>query len=325
MPCFRILSVDGGGMRGIIPAIWLKQLQSEIDCPLHECFDLICGTSTGSIVAGAVALGHNIDDAVNLYKEFGPSIFPTHYASPDFMDMVRRYLKGPIYPDDPLEDSLAQVFGRGTLISHARTRLMIPSYDVFSRSMFLMRSYDDRCESVKMWEACKASSSAPTYFRPHMLKRDEAVFPLIDGGVFANNPALLGIAEAVKLHNKDSMAALEDELKIIVISLGTGNTIRPIDHNDASEWGAIQWARPLIDVIMDGASELTNHCARQIVSDEHYIRLQVDLGSENVDLDDARPQTIEKLKLIAQSYIDRTPAVDKIKKLLFDAAAEDVA
>jgi patatin-like phospholipase/acyl hydrolase len=308
---FRILSIDGGGIRGVIPAIWLSKIQDTLEKPLSECFDLMIGTSTGSIVAAAASIDLDIKDTIDLYSEFGPKIFPADLMAKNKWTIIDKLLGGPVYSDVPLEDALKKLFGLGRRLGEANTRLFIPSYDVYNRSMYNFRSYVEEHTGIPIWEACKASSSAPTYFPAHVFETNFTQVPLIDGGVFANNPTLLGIAEAVEIHNKDSMAALEDDFQIVVVSLGTGNMLRRIEIEQALEWGPMNWVRPVIDVLFDGSSEVANHCARLLVSDKNYIRVQVSLHQVSDDLDDASQDNIIRLKNIATHHIehDDGPAI----------------
>jgi patatin-like phospholipase/acyl hydrolase len=205
MPAFRILSIDGGGIRGVIPAIWLAKIAQKLKKPLHEYFDLIVGTSTGSILAAAIALEKDPKDCADLYETYGPEIFPGELfedknAWERFIEKAKDWFS-PAYQGEPLASALQKIFAADTLLGQTKTDTMIVSYDVLGRAIFIMKSYDESMKHIPVWEACKASCSAPTYFPAHVLTLDNIEKPLIDGGIFANNPSMLGLSEAIKIRN----------------------------------------------------------------------------------------------------------------------------
>ncbi|MDX0658344.1 hypothetical protein GOD21_15085 [Sinorhizobium medicae] len=312
--CFTVLSIDGGGIRGVIPAVWMAEIMSRLGNPRpEEVFDLVVGTSTGSIIASALSLDMKIEDCISLYDEFGPVIFSKE--SLGYYDKWHFFFK-PQYPDTNLENMLKQVFSVGTCLKEANVKLLIPSYDTFSRRIFLFRSYSDETREAKVWEACKASSSAPTYFPAHIQEIDGVHRPLIDGGVFANNPAMLGLSEAISILGKDSASELENERKLVLISLGTGSLERKIEAADAKTWGPIQWVRPLIDVLFDGTAELSHMCAQQILTSHNYVRMQVSLTGVNDDMDDASLENLEKLKTVAKDHLARDDGATQLERII---------
>jgi patatin-like phospholipase/acyl hydrolase len=182
--------------------------------------------------------------------------------------------------------------------------------------MFLLRSYEEETAAVPLWEACKASSSAPTYFPAHILEHAHAERPLIDGGVIANNPSMLAISEAIRLKDCESMREFHKQNEVVLVSLGTGSLQRKIKPTDAKSWGAIHWIRPLIDVLFDGTAELSNYCANQLVSPKNYVRLQVDLHGVNDDMDDASIENIGLLKTLASHYASSDDGKRNFEKIV---------
>jgi patatin-like phospholipase/acyl hydrolase len=315
MEKFKILAIDGGGIRGVIPTIWVSKISDRLGGKdLHKHFDLIIGTSTGSIVAGAVAMNKDIAACLALYEGFGPKIFPRTLYDTNAWTLWERFIR-PTYSDEPLGDALKQLFAIDSKLHECKTNTAIVSYDVFNRSMFLLRSYDEVTREVPIWEACKASSSAPTYFPAHVLGAAHAERPLIDGGVIANNPSMLGVAEAIRLSECQSLREFHRQNEIVLISLGTGSLQRKIKPSDAKSWGAMHWVRPLIDVLFDGTSELSNFCAAQMISPKNYARLQVDLYGVNDDMDDASLENIDLLKTLATHYADSDDGKAKLDKV----------
>jgi uncharacterized protein len=319
---YRILSIDGGGIRGIIPAIWLSRLQKDLDKPLKEYFDLIVGTSTGAIIAASVALGKDIEQCVKLYEDHGTRIFPRRTVESIGWGLpikIQNLLFGPAYDEEPLGTALRELFAADTKLQAAKRRLLIPCYDAFNRQMFLMKSYEDDSSEIPVWEACKSSCSAPSYFPAHVLDHGGAKRPLVDGGVLANNPSMLAVAEALQISRKKGIRDFQKDAHFSMISLGTGNLVRKITIDEAKIWGAIQWLRPIIDVLFDASAEVAHHCARQIISPGNYERLQVELHGANDDMDDASESNVNALKALAISALEKDGSkevYDNIRKLV---------
>ena len=144
-------------------------------------------------------------------------------------------------------------------------------------------------------DAARATTAAPTYFEPAVLKNNEGKsFKLIDGGVYCNNPALLAYTEAKKLWPNED---------IFLLSLGTGELIRPIKYKEARNWGTIGWIRPLIDSILDGVSDITHYELEELLGTWNYLRLQTKLTFASDDMDNAEPENIKNLQIEAQKVI----------------------
>lgn len=306
MAAFRVLTIDGGGVRGLIPAIWLAHLETLTGKKTFELFDLIVGTSGGSIVGAAAALGNDVALSTRLYDEYGQDIFPDAKTTYGPLGIWGPLLKtwgglvGPAYEEAELGSALQKVFGTGTLMSQCKVRFVAPAYDTASRAVQLLKSFEGAYADSPIWEVCKASSSAPTYFPAHEMPCDGLVRPLIDGGVFANNPSMLGVGEALSLSHADGSKVQVEDLR--VVSLGAGNMKRPITRDDAKTWGSASWIRPLLDVIFDGTSEMSHLTAKALLGQEQYVRLQVQLVNVRDDLDDASRENLDRLRVIAVDF-----------------------
>lgn len=307
MATWRILTIDGGGIRGIIPAHWLDMVQKELGTPLWQSFDLICGTSTGAIVAAAAATGMDMGSVVKLFRNEGPKIFRKglFYRSP-FRDRYNgKYL------DTVLENELGNM-----QMEDAKTNLCITTYDIENRKAVLLRSYDNFTKDIELWKACRASSSAPTYFPPFKTRIGVASRILIDGGVCANNPSSLALAESISIANKKSLKLMNDE--IVMISLGTGSSTRNLCEDRKPPLGLAGWARPVLDVLFDGSAGMSDYIVGQILAPEKYIRLQFDLnsGQGSDDLDDAGINNIEALHGAAEAHVTVGSGKPIFEKLL---------
>lgn len=307
---FRVLAIDGGGIRGIVAAHWLQALEAKANKPLAQCFDLIAGTSTGAILGAAIASGIAVKQIVTFYAEEGPKIFKKRVLDSDNWGFP--FLPGllnPKYGGEPLESCLKSTFSIHREMQTVETNLLIITYDVFTRRPVLMRSYDPEFQKVPIWEACKASSSAPVYFPAHVLTPDQdspGKMYLIDGGVLANNPSALAIAEAVRLMKGDHLSACDE---ICLVSVGTGSLTRAIQEEEALHWGGMRWVMPLIDVVFDATSDSVGLICERLLKKENYHRLQVELRGASDDLDNSEDSNLTSLVNVANGHLQSDPDI----------------
>ena len=302
MKARRILSMDGGGIRGLVTCEWLAGVEGALAGAgkpgLLRSFDLLAGSSTGAVIACGLAIGMSPRDIGALYREHGHAIFPG-IAGRLWSRAGRLLTQGvsaPKYDGKGLEKVLKRVFGDTTL-GQAQVPLMITSYDTISRTPVMFKSFKAAHKAIPMWEACRASAAAPTYFPAHGMKVEGRNCALIDGGVLANNPTACAIAEALR---KDAKADIPQDL--VVLSVGSGQHTRSIDLKSAREWGAIEWAVPIIDVLFDGNGESVDYIARHLVGDG-YFRMQTELLVGMDDLDDVSATNLAALEATARDYL----------------------
>lgn len=306
----RILSIDGGGIRGIIPARWLAELERRSGKPTCELFDLIAGTSTGGIIAlGLTRPGvegkpfHTAANIVKLYEDRGGQIFSRSIwkalLSLDSL-LEEKYAAG------ELEKVLSDYLGE-TMLEESLKPVLIPSYDIERRSAMFFKSWRSKSEpdhNFKMREVARATAAAPTYFEPAKLETKDLqkYFALIDGGVFANNPAMCAYAEARKV--------FPEATQFMVISLGTGHIMEPINYEAAKSWGVASWARPTLSVVFDGIQDTVDYQLRmllpQIEGKKSYYRLQVKLHPRQSALDNATEDNIRALSLLGEELVTNT-------------------
>ena len=293
---YRILSLDGGGIRGLVPALVLASLETETGKPVAELFDLIVGTSTGGILALALTRKNapTAGEPGGLYEKEGAKIFDRS---------LWRRLPGYALTDEKYSvDGLVEVlkdYLADASLSDATTDVMVTSYALERRMPFLFKSTRAQHPATKkthdfpMWEVGRATSAAPTYFEPHKLTmKDGNYFSLVDGGVFANNPAMCALAEAMSTGKAPS--------DIVMLSIGTGEHTRPIPHDDAVDWGLAQWAVPIIGIMMDGVSDTVHYQVSHILDEDSYLRIQGRLTDAMDDMDDASRTNIRALRLFAE-------------------------
>jgi uncharacterized protein len=301
----NVLSVDGGGIRGVIPAMVLANLEERTGRHTAELFDLIAGTSTGGIIALALTVPKEdgtprwtANDLVDLYLTEGPRIF--HHSIGKQLESGLGLLDEK-YDSKPLEQALRTYLGDAT-ISQAVTDVLITSYDLEHRKPFFFKTDRARTTPQHDWPmhaAARATAAAPTYFEPEKLTGDGQTFALCDGGVFAANPAMTAYAEAKRRH---------PAAQVRLLSLGTGQLTRPLHYQDVIGWGLIEWARPLFDVVFDGVSDATEYELEQLLPAADYTRFQVELIGASDSLDDASEPNLEHLEALGRRLIEERAA-----------------
>ena len=319
---FKILSIDGGGIRGIIPAVVLEEIEKITGKPISSLFDLVAGTSTGGILALGLAkpdpdglAEHSAQKLVALYDSEGSNIFHRSFFH---KILSLGNLSNAKYPTRGLEDALDRYFGEA-MLSETLVDLVIPSYDIEKRLPIYFTSYFARGRpgfDHKMRYVAQSTASAPTYFKPFKLMTGSEVghLSLIDGGVFANNPTLAALSEAT-----GSCEARIDNL--FIVSLGTGQGARPISLKRAVNWGLVGWSTRILDVVMDSVSQSVHHqiyyLLRGTTSQQRYCRLQPIIEKGERRLDNATPSNIVNLKKIAERFVrDNRSQIEKICRAL---------
>ncbi|MBV0900082.1 MAG: patatin-like phospholipase family protein [Wolbachia endosymbiont of Fragariocoptes setiger] len=297
----HILSVDGGGIRGIIPAIILAEIEKRAKKPIAEIFDLMAGTSTGGIVVAGLCKKdsngnpqYSANDLVNLYEEYGSYIFKSSFLRRS----VFSWLNGAQYSHKNIEYVLHKYFG-DTALADVSNNLLLTSYDIQNNGPFFFKSWKEDRSSIKLSDALRATTAAPTYFQPKYLKVDKIDRVLIDGGVFANNPAACAYASGRRLFPDDD---------IVFLSIGTGRTNRSIKYANSRRLGKIGWIQPLIHVMFSSSLDAVNYQLDQVMSDK-YIRIQSQLKLASPEMDNATFKNIkylqEKAEMMIECIIDK--------------------
>lgn len=314
---FRILSIDGGGIRGLIPAKVLMELERELHKTepgkkLYEHFDLICGTSTGAILAIAIALGIPASDLVEFYKENARVIFPKWYFK--VVPSKARAFITSIYSNKVLHKKLEKIYtgangGTAPLLNDLKTNVCIPVFNGNDGQINVLktRHHDEYIRDYKLpaHEVALSSASAPVYFPPHSFSFSNEFgsgknVNMIDGGIFANNPSLIGILEATeKLGHQFS------EIGLLSLGTGKGKHIIKTGWKPKDIW---YWLFPkprLLDIILDSQAQITEQYINFLkrLSDQNgnsfdYLRVQYDMGGATIDLNASGKKDIERLEAI---------------------------
>ncbi len=304
----RILSIDGGGIRGILPALVLDELERLAGRPSAELFDLVTGTSTGALLGLALvspdAEGKprfKAGDVARLYEIGGSRVF-----SRSVWHQVRAVgnLVDEKYPATGIEEMLERVFGELRL-SRALIDTLVTAYDVERRKPFYFRSRgarDGEMDDFRMAEVVRAATAAPTFFEPAKLTSANGggYHALIDGAVIAYNPALVAYVEARRLYPE-----AED---FLLVSLGTGQLTRGLPYDEVKDWGAARWVQPLFSLMCDGDSAVVDHQIGNILppgpaGDQRYFRFQVRLESGSDDMDDASPENLRLIRELGEGMV----------------------
>jgi patatin-like phospholipase/acyl hydrolase len=315
----RVLSIDGGGIKGIIPATVLAYIEQKAGQPISALFDLIAGTSTGGIIALGLTKpnpdgtpAYTAEEGVALYLQEGPNIFsqPWYRKLPGWRLIEERY------PSGPIEEVLLKYFGE-TRLKEALTDVIITSYDIDGRGphFFKSRHAKDPArpnDDFLMRDAARATSAAPTYFEPTTITTvtgDPAYLALIDGGVYAINPAMCAYTEARHIYPPGT--------DVLLVSLGTGECTNPLPYDVVKGWGEASWARPILDVAFDGNSDTVDFQLRQLLPPNaglpRYYRFQTKLVGASDSMDDASEENLQALQdLGAQLVADNQEALDEL-------------
>lgn len=310
----KVLSIDGGGIRGIIPAMVLAEIERRTGKRIVEMFDLVAGTSTGGILAlGLTKPGqdgkpeYSAKKLIDLYETEGGKIFyiPVWHRIHSVGGLAEEK-----YPATGIEEVAKKYFG-DLRLAEALTEVLVATYEIEGRiPWFFKRRYarDPQKQGYDflMREVARATSAAPTYFEPLQLMVDpDGNRAFIDGGVYANNPAMCAYVEARKIHPE------EDDF--LVVSMGTGELTRSLPYEEVKNWGLALWAQPILNVVFDGVSDTVDYQLRELLVSEgenrRYYRFQTVLDIGKDDMDDASRTNIAALKTKALEIISKNDAV----------------
>lgn len=306
---YRILSIDGGGVRGLIPGVVLLELEKRLGKSISDCFDLISGTSAGGQIA--LALSRATKDGTAFWSaealdEFFSRSFSTIF--PDKKEQKISLLRGITrkkYEADGMERVLEELFG-DSLISESRVEVLVPAYEVENGAPHFFTRFaaqKDINQDYTMRFIARCTSSAPTFFSPHQHPSMEKAY--IDGGVFANNPAMCAFAHA------QSLGFDEDDMTIV--SLGTGSLSKHFTYEESKAWGMIHWARPLFDITAQASNLSIDWQLSHILRKSHYFRITPIFHDVRRALDDARPANLEEMRSIGQKLIgENSDVLDQI-------------
>jgi patatin-like phospholipase/acyl hydrolase len=337
-----ILSIDGGGIRGILPGVILayleRQLQEKTNNPearLSDYFDLLAGTSTGGILT-CLYVTPNADgrpkfsaqDAVDLYLMHGEDIFS--------IPLARRIINWfglfeARYPAKNIEKILEEYL-KNIKLSDALKPCLITAYEIFQRKTIFFNKIDTRkneTRDYRLRDIARSTSAAPTYFKPAEIHSTYgAPLYLIDGGMFANNPSMCAYAEA-RTTKFTSIPECKDKpdypsaTEMILVSIGTGSHGDSYPYCKAKKWGVVGWLKPLINILMSGNSETVHYELRQLFGAANpdnlanYFRLEPTVGAASSAMDLATPENMQALEEAGKTFVsNNADQLDQLVDLL---------
>ncbi|RYG53259.1 MAG: patatin [Chitinophagaceae bacterium] len=348
-PKFKVLSIDGGGIRGIIPCIILKYIEENTGSPISSLFNLIAGTSTGGIISVGLTKheanyqnSFSAEQMLELYVKFGKDIFSNRPK--DLLSWVSAKLFAKPYDAADMEALLNRYFGEARL-KDALSNVLVTTYDIEKGKPFYFSSRlaaNDPKENFKLKEIARSTSAAPTYFKPNLLKYDkETDLAFVDGGVFANNPSILAYSEAKELWKQalvanpalaepdrgfDAVVTADDnDLPFYLLSLGTGFTSNAIKGEDVKNYRNKDWFEPLMtNVFMRSVAESTHYTMQHLLppyknGTRRYQRLDFQIPAAIAQMDDASEKNITALVQAAEKYVsDNKAQLDELCKRLVE-------
>ena len=328
-----ILSIDGGGIRGIIPAVILNYIEEKLqkktgnpNVTLADYFDLIAGTSTGGILTCYYLLPPTSPDgphsqyfakeAIDIYAKRGKEIFDKKW--------LRNGIAAPMYAPTGLEKALKEKMG-DTLLSQTRKHSLITAYDITERKAVLFTTPDAKKHAHRdyyMRDIARATSAAPTYFEPATVQSmGGAISYLIDGAMFAGNPTISAIVEANKTDfGHSNKPGIPD---LYIVSVGTGKERKKYDYNKAKGWGMIGWAQPVVDILLSASAEVVHYEVNVLFRTQDcsdcYERIEPELYRALPSMDDVSDENIKNLIDAGNCYIqDHVEQLDRIVERLFE-------
>ncbi|KAK1302500.1 hypothetical protein QJS10_CPB12g01500 [Acorus calamus] len=337
-----VLSIDGGGIRGIIPGTSLAFLESKLQeldgesVRLADYFDVIAGTSTGGLVTAMITAPGKDNrplftgkEIVDFYLQHCPKIFPQRSGLTAAAQNLIEAMKGPKYDGKYLHSLVRQLLGE-TRLDKTLANVVIPTFDIKLLQPTIFTTYNAKTEALKnplISDVCISTSAAPTYLPAHLFEVKDTklgtskAYNLIDGGVSANNPTLVAISHVTKeifQKNSDFFPIKPMEYgKFLVISLGTGSAKEEgkYNANEAAKWGLLGWlynngSTPIIDTFNQSSSDMVDiHVSilfQALMCEKNYLRIQDDtLMGDTSSVDVATKKNLQDLLKVGQNLLKK--------------------
>lgn len=305
---YKILSIDGGGIKGIAPASLLANIEEKTNKKIIDYFDLIVGTSTGGIIALGLGLGFSAREILSLYLDNGDKIFKKQFFLKSLFGA-----RAPVYEPIALRTLLKEKF-KGKLLGQSKIRLVIPSFDIVNNTVCMFKtSHHPRLQmdyTMQAEDVALSTAAAPYFFPPHKTVEDRF---LVDGGMFANNPTLVGVVEGLSL-----LEWPKEEIQ--VLSLGCSEETPEYSKLAGKKSGLLHWRSGLIDLAFNSQSSYSLGAAKLLLDDRNndkILRISSVLSKGDVALDDIRQG--KKLAGIGQE--NARQHIEKIQRIFLDEEA----
>lgn len=301
----RILSLDGGGIKGVFAAQFLAKVEEATSKKICDYFDLIAGTSTGGIIAAGLGLGIPAQDILELYLNNAQVIFP---QKP--LGFLKRVTGGQ-YDSEALQNVLKETFGNSK-IGNSKTRLLIPSYSISDRKTVVFKTshHDELVLDYKrlVTDVLMATTAAPTYFKPYIMESRA----FIDGGIGANNPSSIALVEGLT-----KCGWLKED--IYLLSIGCTYDFKNSTLGK-EKMGAVDIAK-LINAFMNAESQYSENISQLLLEKEQYIRINPIIPEGQAALDKGSEKALDLLRSQGQNEAQKN--VHIIDKIFLDEVKED--
>lgn len=312
---YNIFCNDGGGIRGVNSLVQIREFEKIIGCKIKDYFHLLGGTSTGGIVVVMLALGYSCDEILKIYTEYGDEIFEKKF--------LRYGWLRPKYDDKNFNNLIKNYVGDKKL-SDLKVDIIIPAYNATKQEMYFFKSRKAKLDpkhDFSLFDVVRSTSSAPTFFKPHLINGEIFRSPtneelvrcyMVDGGLGVNNPSMICFSDT-----KENFVDFKDEFssytKINLISFGTGEDEIKINKK-VIKGGKLRWAAPTVEVLMRENNRMTNVSLKKLFKAEKgiYERCQSILDKSNGDIDDASRDNIKNMILdgINSAKINKSKMID---------------
>ena len=316
----KVLSIDGGGVRGIIPARILQEIETRTNKPISKLFNIVSGTSTGGLLTLAITKPNtqgnpefSAENLVDLYMERSKEIF----AKPSIIRKIKTGfgLWGSKYDRAAYDKILLQIF-KDNLLSQSLCPIFIPIYSLGNSKPFIASTYfaaRNKENDFYLRDIAGAASAAPTYFDPKKFRSPNSttIYQGVDGGIYANNPELIGVTGVYLLHPSFEIG------NIILLSLGTGDTVK--NNQNSCNDGDIGWLKnkDIIGSMMDAESAIAETAVTAMLKNSNHFRFQLHLPSELADMDNSSDNNLNALLEAAEDFIQQnTLSIDNLYKKL---------
>lgn len=314
--CIRVLSIDGGGVRGLIPSLILAKIEKETGKPVSTQFDLIVGTSTGAILAFGLTRPSDLDartpafsaqQITQIFREHSSTIFPNSYP---FLRSLQQIFR-PKYRAQDIESVFEQYFG-DVRLAEALTNVRVPAYEIEeSRRIWFSRGGNG---DLFMKDIVRGATAVPTYLPPVAVAvqprvAEKGYVALVDGALFANNPS----QEA--LDAGESLLPKEDQ-SLLLLSIGTGKGLTEHSFEKAWSWGTLGWVDALLEIAFSDPAVERQMRRTMAIRGGSYFRLQLDLGKNPAPLDASTPEALRYLETATEKYLNDPGNELEIQRLI---------
>ena len=327
----RYLAMDGGGTKAIVPLVYLSYLEYQLNTPIVKIFDIMAGSSSGGILATALALPHPED--YMLPREEKRPKFTVNEIMGLYLDMSRKVfdcnlgnsiknlwgLLGPRYDSSRLSDFLDEEYD-GTKARELLTEVMTTAYDLDKQAPSAFNSQSDEHKDLLVKDLVMATTAAPTYFTPHNIKN---MGRYVDGAIFAPTPAiwlLMGLERLFSSQPEDLAKEIENTT---LVSIGTSSLDSNVSkrYDGAENWGLIKWVLQVFEIFDDGVTDTIDKQISALLKDNSY-RLDVKVtDKEDLSLDSTDPERLSSLYELAKDSVFK-PDYQDIRDLVFELQAQ---